>query len=80
MKINIKFEALSVLMTGLKDTQMWVIYQLASGKNLPDSVTKMDLLKIITFLFKQLDWIEETEDSRHRKWVYTAPPTIWNRR
>ena len=63
MKVNIKFEALSVLMTGLKDTQMWVIYQMASGKNLPDSVTKMDLLKIIIFLFKQLDWIEDKEDS-----------------
>ena len=63
MKINIKFKALSVLMSGLQDTQMWVIYQMASGKDLPDSVTKMDLIKIITFLFKHLDWIEGTKDS-----------------
>ena len=63
MKVNLKFKALSVLVSGLQDTQMWVIYQMASGKDLPDSVTKMDLIKIIAFLFKHLDWIEGTKDS-----------------
>ena len=63
MNINLKFKALSVLMSGLQDTQMWVIYQMALDKDMPDSVTKMDLIKIIAFLFKQLDWIEETVDS-----------------
>ena len=63
MKIKLKFKALSVLMAGLQDTQMWVIYQMASGGNLSDSVTKADLIKIIAFLFKQLDWIEDTADS-----------------
>ena len=63
MKINLKFKAMSVLMSGLHDTQKWVIYQMASGKDLPDSVTKVDLIKIIAFLFKYLDWIEGTEDS-----------------
>ena len=52
MSFNIKFKALSVLMSGLQDTQMWVIYQMASGKDMPNSVTKMDLIKIIAFLFK----------------------------
>ena len=63
MKINLKFKAMSVLMSGLQDTQKWVIYQMASGKDLPDSVTKVDLIKIIAFLFKYLDWIEGTEQS-----------------
>ena len=63
MKINLKFKAMSVLMSGLQDPQKWVIYQMASGKDLPDSVTKVDLIKIIAFLFKYLDWIEGTEDS-----------------
>ena len=62
MKMNLKFKALSVLMSGLQDSQMWVIYQMASGKDMPDSVTKMDLINIIAFLFKQLDWIEDTKD------------------
>ena len=63
MKINLKFRALSVLMSGLQDAQMWVIYQMASGNDLSDSVTKMELIKIIEFLFKHLDWIEGTNDS-----------------
>ena len=63
MKIKLKFKALSVLMAGLQDTQKWVIYKMASGENLPNSVPKMDLIKIIAFLFKQLDWIEDTVDS-----------------
>ena len=58
MKMNLKFKALSVLMSGLQDSQMWVIYQMASGKDMHDSVTKMDLINIIAFLFKQLDWID----------------------
>ena len=63
MKINLKFKAMSVLISGLQDTQKWVIYQMASGKDMPDSVTKMDLIKIIAFLFKHLDWIEGTRDT-----------------
>ena len=63
MKINLKFKAISVLMSGLQDTQKWIIYQMASGKDMPDSVTKEDLINIIAFLFKYLDWIEGTEDS-----------------
>ena len=50
-------------MSGLQDTQMWVSYQMKSGNNVPDSVSKNDLMKIIAFLFKQLDWIEDSEDS-----------------
>ena len=63
MKIKLKFKALSALMAGLQDTQMWVIYQMGSGRDLRDSVTKVDLIKIIAFLFKQLDWIEDAADS-----------------
>ena len=63
MKINLKFKAISVLMSGLQDTQKWIIYQMASGKEWPNSVTKEDLINIIAFLFKYLDWIEGTEDS-----------------
>ena len=63
MKINLKFKAISTFMSGLQDTQKWIIYQMASGKEWPNSVTKEDLINIIAFLFKYLDWIEGTEDS-----------------
>ena len=68
MKINLKFKALSVLMSGLQDTEMWVIYQMASGKDLPNSVTKMDLINIIAFLFKHLKICLDVLDYLQRLW------------
>ena len=64
MKISLKFHAMSILMAELQETQMWAIYQLSLGQDVPDSVTKNDLMKIIELLLKQLDWIEKDEASR----------------
>ena len=50
---------MSILMAGLQETQMWAVYQMGMGNEMPISVTKEDLTCIIEFLFKQLDWIEE---------------------
>ena len=54
MKINLKFKAMSILMAGLQETQMWAVYQMGMGNEMPLSVTKDDLTCIIAFLFKQL--------------------------
>ena len=59
MKVNLKFKAMSILMAGLQETQMWAIYQMGMGNEMPSSVTKEDLTCIIAFLFKQLDWVDE---------------------
>ena len=59
MKIKLKFEAMSILMAGLQKTQMWAVYQMGMGNEMPLSVTKEDLTCIIAFLCKQLDWIDE---------------------
>ena len=64
MKISLKFNAMSILMAELQQTQMWAIYQISLGQDMPDSVTKNDLIKIIELLLKQLDWIEKDEASR----------------
>ena len=64
MKFSLKFNAMSFLMAKLEETQMWAIYQLSLGQDMPDSVTKNDLIKIIELLLKQLDWIEKDESSR----------------
>ena len=50
---------MSILMAGLQETQMWAVYQMGMGNEVPSSVTKEDLTCIIAFLFKQLDWIDE---------------------
>ena len=49
---------MSILMAGLQETQMWAIYQMGMGNEMPLSVTKEDLTFIIAFLFKQLDWVD----------------------
>ena len=49
---------MSILRAALEETQMWAIYQMAIGKEMPGIVTKTDLTGIIAFLFKQLDWID----------------------
>ena len=54
---------MSILMAGLQETQMWAVYQMGMGNEMPLSVTKEDLTCIIAFLFKQLDWIDEESPS-----------------
>ena len=54
MTTNLKFNAMSILMAELQEAQMWAIYQISLGQDMPDSVTKNDLTKIIKFLLKQL--------------------------
>ena len=66
MKIKVKFQAMSILMTELKETQMWAIYQMETGDEMPVSVTKNDLTCIIAFLLKKLDWVENGECSNER--------------
>ena len=63
MKINLKFKAMSILMAGLQETQMWAVYQMGMGNEMPLSVSKEDLTCIIAFLFKQLDSIDEGSPS-----------------
>ena len=64
MQIKLKFKAMSILMAGLQETQMWAVYLLGMGNEMPTSVTKEDLTCIIEFLFKQLDWIDEGPSSQ----------------
>ena len=59
MQIKLKFRAMSILMAGLQEKQMWAVCQMGTGNEVPSSVTKDDLTCIIAFLFKQLNWIDE---------------------
>ena len=61
--MTIPLKAMSTLMTDLQETQMWAVYQMGMGNEMPISVTKEDLTCIIAFLFKQLDWIDEESPS-----------------
>ena len=61
MKIHLKLNAMSILMAELQETQMRAIYLMKFGTYMPSAVTKSDLVKIIAFLLKQLDWIDDVE-------------------
>ena len=73
MKINLKLKAMSILTSCLNETQMWAVYQMGMGNKMPPSVTKEDLTSIITFLFKQLDWIDDQESSSQ---LISNPPPV----
>ena len=72
MKIKVKFQAMSILMTELKETQMWAIYKMGTGGEMPVSVTKTDLTCIIAFLLKKLDWVDNGKCSNERN----SPATV----
>ena len=61
MKIHLKLNAMSILMAELQETQMRAIYLMKFGVYMPSAVTKSDLVEIIAFLLKQLDWIDDVE-------------------
>ena len=64
MNFNLKFTAMSTLMTELQEAQIWAIFQISSSKDIPDSVNKHDLIKIIIVLCEQLCWIEDEISGR----------------
>ena len=45
---------MSILMTELKETQMWAIYQMGTGDKMPVSVTKNDLTCKIALSFEEI--------------------------
>ena len=55
----LKETAIAILLNELHHSQMIAIYLLTSGAQMPESVSKSDLVKIISFLFTKLDWIRE---------------------
>ena len=59
MKIKLKFNVIKILMKELNQSEMWAIYLMGLGQEIPDKVTKFDLIKIIHLLCKKLDWIDE---------------------
>ena len=63
LKVKLKFDVIKLLMNELNQSEMWAIYLMGLGKELPDKVTKVDLIQIIHLLCKKLDWVDE-EDER----------------
>ena len=62
-QIKLKETAIAVLLTELHTSQMIAMYVMASGSEMPESVSKSDLTEIIFVLCRKLDWIKEEKDS-----------------
>ena len=56
MKLN--FNGMAFLVTELTKSEMWAIYLMGFEREMPDKVTKADLVRIIRVLCRKLDWIE----------------------
>ena len=56
MKLNLS--GMAFLVAELTKSEMFAIYLMGFDKEMPDQVTKADLVKIIRVLCKKLDWIE----------------------
>jgi len=50
---------MQMLMGDLTEKEFWVIYLMGLGKEMPESVTKKDLTRIIYILCKKQNWVEE---------------------
>ena len=69
---------MQILVTELQPNQMGAFYLMRLGIEIPDSITKNDLVHIICYLCDKLCWIEE-EDSfmlllRSRKCIVSSLP------
>ena len=83
MKLNIS--GMAFLVAELTKSEMFVIYLMWFDKEMPDQVTKADLVRIICVLCKKLNWIEQdhaevlTPNSGNGKAVYSlefSRPTV----
>ena len=60
--MKLKFEAVQIIRE-LQEIEASAIFLMALGQEMPDSVSKVDLTKIIHFLCKKLSWIQEESGS-----------------
>ena len=65
--MKLKIKAIQILTLELSTIEMEAIRILEWSKEIPESVTKMDLANIIVFLFQKLDWVEFEGSKCERK-------------
>ena len=68
-KLLLNLEGMKFMMAELTPNQMWAIHIMASGSEIPDTITKTDLTNIITILCVKLKWIEGYEDYKDKNIV-----------
>ena len=65
----LKAKAFQILQSELQPNEMFAIYAMTKGKELPKSVTRMDLTNIIEVLCKKLGWFEDDQGLEFSKQI-----------
>ena len=58
LRVRLNVVAIQVLAAELQPVEMAAVHLMALGKEMPESVSKLDLTRIIFCLCKKLNWIE----------------------
>ena len=58
LKMKLNFSGIAFLVEELTKSEMLAIYLMGFDREMPDKVTKADLVRIIQVLCRKLDWIE----------------------
>ena len=59
LKMKLNFSGMAFLVAELTKREMFAIYLMEFDKEMPDQVTKADLVRIIHVLCKKLNWIDQ---------------------
>ena len=57
--MKLTFGAMQILVKELQENEIWAIYLLGLGQDMPEKVTKSNLINIIKVLCKNLNWIDQ---------------------
>ena len=69
IKVKLKVAAFDVMAKELLHDELQAMQLITSGKEIPEHVTKIHLIKIIAFLCYKLDWIEKDEHTLESEYV-----------
>ena len=69
IKVKLKLAAFDVMAKELLHDELQAMQLISSGKEIPEHVTKIHLIKIIAFLCYKLDWIEKDEHTLESEYV-----------
>ena len=69
IKVKLKVAAFDVMAKELLRDELQAMQLISSGKEIPEYVTKIHLIKIIAFLCYKLDWIEKDEHTLDSEYV-----------
>ena len=76
--MKLTFGAMQILVKELQENEIWAIYLIGLGQDMPEKVTKSNLINIIKVLCKNLKWIdgEEQENLDHTPPICSSDPNV----